>query len=76
MSIETLKLCGVLILLAPLAGAVLCGVLGPRWLKGRTHWPAILGVAGALAAAVVLFGQVRATGADAAAVTIPLYDWI
>ena len=32
MSVETLKLCGLLILLAPLAGAILAGGLGPSFI--------------------------------------------
>ncbi len=75
MSTETLKLCGIVILLAPLAGAILAGAVGPIALKARSHWAAILGVGGAFVAALVLFREVgAATAAPFAA--IPVYDWL
>ena len=46
MSVETLKLCSLVVLLAPLTGAILAGALGPV-LRGRAHWPAIFGVGAA-----------------------------
>jgi len=73
-SIEVLKLCGLVILLGPLCGALLAGALGPRILRDRSHWAAILGVGSAFAASVVVFLQVRA--ADAPSLLIPIYDWI
>ncbi len=76
MSIETLKICGIVILLAPLAGAVLAGALGPVKLHGRSHWPAILGVAAAFIAAIVLFGQVRSAPAGETAAAVSVYEWI
>ena len=76
MSIETLKLCGIVILLAPLAGAILAGVFGPLILRGRTHWPAILGVGTAFGAAVVLFLQVSGAPHGETSVSIPIYEWI
>ena len=76
MSIETLKLCGIVILLAPLAGAILAGVFGPLVLRGRTHWPAILGVGTAFGAAVVLFLQVSGATHGETSVNIPIYEWI
>ena len=75
MSVETLKLCGLVVLLAPLAGAVLAGVLGPV-LRGRTHWPAILGVGGALVAAISILTQVFHAPPGATGVSIPIYEWI
>ncbi|UCC29025.1 MAG: NADH-quinone oxidoreductase subunit L [Phycisphaerales bacterium] len=76
MPIETLKLCGIVILLAPLAGAVLAGALGPVRLRGRSHWPAILGVAAAFVAAIVLFGQVRSAPAGETTAMVSVYEWI
>jgi len=75
MSVETLKLCGIVILLGPLVGAVLAGALGPV-LRGRTHWPAILGVAAAFVAAVVVFTQVRGAQEGEVVAVVPVYDWI
>jgi NADH-quinone oxidoreductase subunit L len=76
MDIETLKLCGVVILLAPLAGAVVCGALGPVALRDRSHWPAIVGVGAAFVAALVLLGQVRGAEGAEISVHIPVYEWI
>ncbi|MFQ5496182.1 MAG: NADH-quinone oxidoreductase subunit L, partial [Phycisphaerae bacterium] len=76
MSYDTLKLCGIVILLAPLAGSILAGALGSRVLRGRTHWAAILGVGGALAAAIVLLLQVIGAPQGAAVATIPVYEWL
>ena len=75
MSVETLKLCGILILLAPLIGAILAGALGRPVLRGNTHWIVIAGVAVAFALSVVVFGVVRGAADGAHAVQIPLYDW-
>ncbi|MHB8901153.1 MAG: NADH-quinone oxidoreductase subunit L [Thermoguttaceae bacterium] len=44
----------------PLAGAVLCAGLGPRLLRTRSHVPVVAGIAGSLAAAIVLLFAVRA----------------
>jgi len=76
MSIETLKLCGLVILLAPLVGAMLAGGLGPRLFRSRSHWPALLGVGSAFAAAVVLFHEVYTAPVGETLAKIPLYTWI
>ncbi len=65
-----------LILLAPLAGAIAAGVLGPGVLKGRSHWPVILGVGAAVLGAFKLFGLVRHGAHEGAhSVTVVLYQW-
>jgi len=76
MPVETLKTCGILILLAPLAGAILAGVFGRPVLRGRTHWPAILGVGVAFVTALVVFGQFGGIPAEARTATISVYEWI
>ena len=43
-----------LIPLLPLIGAVLCGLLGPRLLKQRSHWPIWLSVGASAALSVWL----------------------
>ncbi len=76
MNIETLKLLGIVILLAPLTGAMLAGALGSRVLRDRTHWVSILGVGTAFAAACMLFMQVRSAPLGSAIAHIPIYNWI
>ncbi len=76
MSIDTLKTCGIVILLAPLCGAIVAGALGRPVLRGRTHWAAIAGVGTAFVAALVVFLQVRGAPAGAVSASIPIYDWI
>jgi len=76
MSVETLRICGIVILLAPLLGAVLSGGLGPILLRGRSHWPAILGVAAALASAVCVFIHVGRAPEGEVSALVPVYDWI
>lgn len=75
MTPETLKLLGLVIVLAPMAGAVLAGALAPV-LRGVAHWPAILGVGGAFAAAVALALHVSGAAVDARAQVVPVYQWI
>ncbi|MEE9294147.1 MAG: NADH-quinone oxidoreductase subunit L [Phycisphaerae bacterium] len=66
----------ILTILLPLAGAVVAGALGPLILRGRSHWPVILGVGGALVGSVILFGQVRGAGDGHQALTITVYEWL
>src|SRR3972149_1623003 len=75
MSAETLKLCSLVVLLAPLAGAILAGAFGPV-LRGRAHWPAILGVGASLTAAIYLFVHVFHAPAGSTSISIPIYNWI
>ncbi len=71
---------GVLILLLPAIGAVLAGALGPRLLKGQSHWPVLLGVGGAAVAALMMLQQVWTAysgshGEEIEPVRYVLYDW-
>ena len=74
-TLAILKICGIVILLAPLVGAVLAGGLAPI-LRGRAHWPTILGVGIAFAAAICVFVQVRGFDSENVTALIPVYDWI
>lgn len=56
--------------------SILAAVLGPRYLRGQTHWLAILGVGAALVGAVNLFNEVRAAGGEHALMVVELYRWI
>ena len=76
MSIETLKLLGVIILLAPLAAAVVAGALGTRVLKSHTHWVTILGVGSAFLCSCLVFNEVVGAPVGESMATIPIYDWI
>jgi len=73
MDIATLKTCGILILLLPLAGTLIVGALGRPVLRGRSHWPVILGVAGAVLCSFIVFGQALGTSKQA---VVDVYDWI
>ena len=68
---------GLLILLLPAIGAVLAGVLGPRLLKGQSHWPVLLGVGGSAVAALLMLQKVYAgvQSGHTEPVIHPLYDW-
>jgi NADH-quinone oxidoreductase subunit L len=69
-----IKTWSVLILLGPLLGAILAGVLGPTLLKGRTHFVVIAGVLLAVVGSFALFFQV--TGQEhAEAAHVVLYQW-
>lgn len=80
MDIITLKLCGILILVLPLAGVAVVGALGRPVLRDRSHWPVILGVAGAVICSFIVFGVVRGAAVDAgegaARAIVPVYEWI
>ena len=76
MSVETLTNCGILILLAPLIGAIIAGALGSRVLRSRTHWVSIAGVGLAFVGALIVFSQVRGASGDEVSTLIPIYDWI
>jgi len=45
-------------------------------LRGSTHWVVILGVAGALGAALVLLGQVLGAEHDHGSLSVPIYQWL
>jgi NADH-quinone oxidoreductase subunit L len=76
MPIETLRIWGIVILLAPLLGAILAGALGPVLLRNRTHWPSILGVGGALLGAIAVFTLVSGAPEGRVSAFIPVYEWI
>ncbi len=67
--------------LAPLAGAILTAVAGPRFLRGDSHWPVLLGVFLALIASGIVLG-VTAMPPPSTPVhetfsrTYHLYEWI
>ncbi len=76
MSVEDLKILGLIILLAPLAGAIVAGALGPIWLRGRAHWPAIIGVGLAFVASVFVFAEVNGAPEGQELAEVPVYQWI
>jgi len=74
MEIQGAETLGVLILALPALGAILAGALGPRVLKGASHWPVILGVGGAAVVAMVLLSRTIAVGPDALSHPV-IYEW-
>ncbi len=76
MDIEILRTHGLIILLAPLCAAVLCGVFGSRVLRGATHWVTIAGVGATFAGAILILRAVAGAPEGAVPLRIPLYDWI
>ena len=73
---DTLRTLGIIILLAPLGGAAISATLGPVFLRGRSHWPAILGVGAAFIAAVTVLLQVYGAPAGQSSILVPVYSWI
>jgi len=78
-----LKTLAILIPLLPAIAAALVGVVGLRGLRDRSHWLVLGGVGLALAAAVLLFAQVRLESARPDGVgmarlseSITIYEWI
>ncbi|MFO0913426.1 MAG: NADH-quinone oxidoreductase subunit L [Pirellulales bacterium] len=43
----------------PLAAAILIGLLGPKVLKGQSHWPALIGICGSFLLSLMLLGNVQ-----------------
>jgi len=76
MDLQLLQTCCMIVLLAPLAGAMLSAVLGPALLRGRSHWPAILGVMAALCGSLAILNEVRLAPAGAKTAMIVAYQWI
>ncbi len=75
MSVETLKLSCLVVLLAPLVAAVLAGAFSPV-LRGRAHWPVILGVGTSLAAAIHIAWQIFHAPSGNETVYLVIYNWI
>jgi len=55
---DTLRNCLILIPALPLTAAVLVAVLGPRVLRGYSHWPVVLALLGSFICSVVLWREV------------------
>jgi NADH-quinone oxidoreductase subunit L len=60
---DTIRNCLILIPALPLIAAVLVAVLGPRVLRGYSHWPVILALAGSFIASLILFREVASAQA-------------
>ncbi|MFQ5590841.1 MAG: NADH-quinone oxidoreductase subunit L [Phycisphaerae bacterium] len=73
---ETLRILGIVILVAPLLGALVSAVLGTILLRGRSHWPTILGVGTAFAASICMFIHVHGAAGGEHSWHILLYQWI
>ena len=78
-TLNTLRTCGILVLLLPLLGAVLAGGLGRPLLRGKSHFPVIAGVLGAVICSVVVFFKINGLSHQEGAETswmVPVYDWL
>jgi NADH-quinone oxidoreductase subunit L len=53
-----------LIPVLPLIGAIVCALLGPIFLKGKSHWPVWIGMAGSAAISIWLLVQMLGMGWD------------
>ena len=74
-TLNTLRTCGILLLLLPLLGAVLAGGLGRPLLRGKSHF----GVLGAVICSVVVFFKINGLSHEEGAQTswmVPVYDWL
>ena len=76
MSVDDLRILGLIILLAPLVGAIVAGALGPILLRGRAHWPAIIGVGLAFVASLFVFAEVNGAPEGLKLAQVPVYEWI
>ena len=65
-----------LIPLFPLAGCLITLVLGAKVLRNKSHWPAILGCAGACLCSWLLAWQVGHLPEGTNQVTVKLYQWM
>ena len=77
-TLSALKTCGILILLLPLLGAVLAGGLGRPLLRGRSHFPVILGVLGAVICSFVALFKINGQSHNGGPISwmVPVYDWL
>ena len=57
----------------PLAAAVLTAFLGPKFLRGQSHWPCILAAAGACVLSLIVFCAVLTPATDAKPVQVHPY---
>src|SRR5437868_1178003 len=60
---DTIRNCLIVIPALPLIAAVLLAVLGARVLRGYSHWPVILALAGSFVASLILFREVASAQA-------------
>ena len=77
-TLSTLKTCGILILLLPLLGAALASGLGRPLLRGRSHFPVILGVLGAVICSFIALFKINGLSHDGGPISwmVPVYDWL
>lgn len=60
----------------PLIAAALIAFLGPKLLRGASHWPCIAACAGSCALSVIFFGAILAAGGRSGAVDVHrYYSW-
>ena len=75
-SLNLVRIASLVILLAPLAGAILAGALGRPILRSRTHWVVIAGVGLAAAGAITLLTRVAGASGEHPVAHLHLYEWL
>ena len=76
MSVDTVGLLVSLILLFPLAGAVLCGLLGPRLGRRFVNFAGTLSILAAFVVAVVVLANVIGAPSGHQSTTVRLWQWL
>ncbi|MGA2284011.1 MAG: NADH-quinone oxidoreductase subunit L [Candidatus Dormibacteria bacterium] len=76
MSTSTAALLAGLVLLFPLAGSALCGLLGPVLGRRFVNLAGTLSIAGAFAVTLVIFVEVLGAAAGHQSVTATLWNWL
>jgi NADH-quinone oxidoreductase subunit L len=76
MSQQSAALLAGLVLLLPLLGSALCGLLGPVLGRRFVNWAGTLSIAAAFAVALVIFIQVLGAATGHQSVTVSLWNWL
>src|SRR5437867_689028 len=77
---DTIRNCLILIPALPLAAPVLIAVLGPRVLRGLSHWPLLIALLGSFIGSLILMREVgdgqRSVRAGGYEQVVTLWNWV